>query len=66
MCAAYAEVGYFDIIYLMCSLNLTPNELKMHGKTLKFGKDVTVPVFKCNENKTGSSRKTQFRNSKHI
>jgi len=24
MCAAYAEVGLFDLIYLMCSLNLTP------------------------------------------
>jgi len=24
MCAAYAEVGLFDLIYLMCSLNLMP------------------------------------------
>jgi len=54
------------ISYISCSLNLTPIELKIRDKELKFGKDATVAVDKCNEKRTGSSRRKQVRNSKHI
>jgi nanoRNase/pAp phosphatase (c-di-AMP/oligoRNAs hydrolase) len=54
------------ILYISCSLNLTSIELKIRDKALKFDKDATVAVDKNNENRTGSSRRKQVSNSKHI